>query len=143
MCDDYVVIVAITDNELVLMQRQYKPGAKKICCGFPAGFKKNDETFLSTAKRELFEETGYKAHKWNHLGTFYDNVSVTSAKFAIYLAKNLSHTEYFANPDKNESEIENMKLPIGEIKSLKMEGACMALAKEFLLKLKKHREISK
>jgi len=135
MYDDYVVIVAITNHNFVLVQKQYKPGAKKICCGFPAGFKKRREMFLSAAKRELLEETGYQAHIWEHLGTFYDNASVTSAKFAIYFAKNLSHTEYFANPDKDESEIENMEVHIDEIKSLKMEGACMALAKEFLLKL--------
>ena len=132
--DDYVVIVPV-DNNKVLIQRQYKPGAKKVCGGFAAGFKKKRESFLTAAKRELWEETGYRADNWKHLGTFYDNVSVTSARFAIYLATSLHASQPSANHDKSESKIENSKITIDGLAAIKMEGACMALAKELLSRL--------
>jgi len=131
--DDYVVIVPFDDN-FVVTQKQYKPGAKKVCYGFPAGFKKKAESSLITAKRELFEETGYRAQEWKRIATFYDNVSVSPAKFTIFFASKLKRIRSEENPDKSESKIENIKTKINDLKLLKMEGACMALACELFLK---------
>jgi ADP-ribose pyrophosphatase len=132
MYDDYVVIVPVGED-FILTQRQYKPGAKKVCNGFPAGFIKKDEQPLSAAKRELMEETGYEAAKWITLGTFYDNVSVSAAKFTIFLAEGLTLSGIHANPDKSESAIENIKVTKNSLLAVEMEGACMALAKKLSL----------
>ena len=131
--DDYVVIIA-TQNKQVITQKQYKKGAKKDCFGFPAGFKQKNETYLQAAKRELFEETGYQAKKWNKFGTFYDNNSISEAKFSIFTATELNQTESNINPDLTESSIENKWVSLKKLSSISMEGACMALAKELYVK---------
>lgn len=131
--DDYVVIIAIEGNK-VITQKQYKSGARKNCFGFPAGFKKKTETSLKAAKRELFEETGYQAKKWNKLGTFYDNASISSAKFTIFTAQELTKLNDGINPDISESRIENTWTNPKDLKKITMEGACMALARELHFK---------
>ena len=133
--DDYVVIVPFEDN-YVITQKQYKPGAKMVCYGFPAGFKKKNETSLVAAKRELFEETGYRAQGWIKVGVFYDNVSVSSAKFTIFIATKLKQSRNEENSDKSESKIENIRTKLRSLGLIKMKGACMALACELFLRLK-------
>ena len=133
--DDYVVIIPFKEDT-VMIQRQYKPGVKKKCYGFPAGFKKRNETPLNAAKRELFEETRYKADNWISLGTYYDNVSITSARFTIFLATNLEVIGNESNQDKRESKIENIPTKLNYLDSIMMEGACMALARALFLKYK-------
>lgn len=71
--DNAVHIVALTNNQKVIMVRQYKHGAGKILLEVPAGYIRKKEKPLTAAKRELLEETGYVAKKWRRLGFFYSN----------------------------------------------------------------------
>ncbi|MEK7181008.1 MAG: NUDIX hydrolase [Patescibacteria group bacterium] len=68
-----VHIVALTNNNKIIMVRQYKHGAGKILFEVPAGYLHKKEAPLAAAKRELLEETGYAAKKWRRLGFFYSN----------------------------------------------------------------------
>lgn len=70
-----VLIVAITKEGRVILVRQYKYGADEILLEIPAGYIEQGEQPLAAAKRELFEETGYKARHWKKLGFFYSNTS--------------------------------------------------------------------
>lgn len=133
--DNYIVIVPLK-GKLVLIQKQYKPGVKKICWGFPAGFINGKETAKSTAKRELLEETGLITTKLTKIGTFYDNVSKGNENFTIYLTKNTKiDKKHLSNSDKSESKIKNMWIEIKKLKNVRMLGACMSLAKEIVLKM--------
>jgi len=67
-CTDIVIILAVTKNKKVIFIEQYRPPVGKNVIEFPAGLV-NDakdckhESVAAGAKRELFEETGYKARK--------------------------------------------------------------------------------
>lgn len=65
-CSAIVIIVAMTDEERVIFVEQYRPPVGKKVIEFPAGLvndrkSRKKESLLSAAKRELLEETGYKA----------------------------------------------------------------------------------
>lgn len=128
--DDYVVIVPIL-KQRVLIQRQYKPGAQKVCWGFPAGFRKKKESFLGSAKRELLEETGLSG-KMKNVGTWFDNASVGKEKFSIFLCSVQSELKSFQNPDSGESAVQNLWVPVKNLDRYKMDGACMALAQALI-----------
>lgn len=53
-------IFAITNNNEIILAREFRPGPGKILDELPGGVIDPNETPLQAAKRELFEETGYK-----------------------------------------------------------------------------------
>src|SRR3989338_5952600 len=65
-CTAVVIILAVTREDEVLFVEQYRPPVGKVAIEFPAGLV-NDrglrvkESIVAAAKRELLEETGYKA----------------------------------------------------------------------------------
>lgn len=67
---DYAVVVALTPNRDVVVERQYKHGPRKVAINLPAGYLEPDEDPLDAARRELLEETGYSADQWCRLGSF-------------------------------------------------------------------------
>ena len=91
-CSAIVIIVAKTDDNRVLFVEQYRPPVKKRVVEFPAGLVndgefKRRESILSAAKRELLEETGYKAGKMTKLlegpvssGSSADMVTIVQAQ---------------------------------------------------------------
>jgi ADP-ribose pyrophosphatase len=65
-CTAIVIIVAVTKEQDVVFVEQYRPPVGRIVIEFPAGLAndrglRTKETALAAAKRELVEETGYKA----------------------------------------------------------------------------------
>lgn len=67
---DYVLIFAKDANEGILMERHYKHCIGRIILTCPAGGIEAGETPIKAAKRELFEETGYRAGTWRSMGAF-------------------------------------------------------------------------
>ena len=67
-CKGVVIIVAVTDDNKILFVEQYRPPVGKNVIELPAGLVNDEweyrgESLLSAAKRELVEETGYKAKR--------------------------------------------------------------------------------
>ncbi len=67
-CTGIVVIIAMTQNSNVLLIKQYRPPVGRYCIEFPAGLVNDQgnaqrESLSAAAKRELLEETGYRAKK--------------------------------------------------------------------------------
>jgi ADP-ribose pyrophosphatase len=56
----------------------------------PAGKIDSGEHALDTAKRELREETGYKASHWRHLGTMHPCIGYSNERIEIFFAHGLS-----------------------------------------------------
>ncbi len=60
-----VAVVAIDDADRVLMVRQYRHPVRRFLWELPAGLRDVDgEPPLAAARRELVEETGYRASGW-------------------------------------------------------------------------------
>jgi ADP-ribose pyrophosphatase len=84
-----VVVLAVDDSgatPLVLLERQYRHAAKDFLWELPAGRIDPGEKELQAAKRELIEETGYRADRWRRILKFYASPGFVAETMAVYLA---------------------------------------------------------
>lgn len=125
--NEFVVIVSfVSDNEVVLV-RQYKHGARKVLLGFPAGFIHKGETPELCAKRELLEETGYKAKELKLIASLFENPTRCRNKYHIIFANNiLKEKNLLVNPDKMEGKIESFIVKIDDLTSKKYMSKILA-----------------
>jgi len=84
---DYVVIVATTMDDRILTLRGYKHGPRRVCTSLPAGFIEAGEAPLDAARRELLEETGYEAERWEPLGSFVNDGNRGGGSGHLFLAR--------------------------------------------------------
>ncbi len=94
------VMMAIDPKKRILLVRQYRLPAGQYLWELPAGKVDEGETPLRAAKRELIEETGFRARKWVKLASFYPSPGFLAEKMTIYLATEL--TEGAAAPMEDE-----------------------------------------
>jgi ADP-ribose pyrophosphatase len=84
----------------LLFERQYRYPLARVFIEFPAGKVDPGEDPLTTAKRELTEETGYVAARWTHLATMHPVISYSTEQIDIFVAEDL--TQVGARPDVGE-----------------------------------------
>jgi len=82
-------VVALDGRRRVLLVSQYRLPARDIIWELPAGKVDAGETPLQAAKRELIEETGYRARTWKKLATFYTSPGFLGEKMNVFLATGL------------------------------------------------------
>ena len=82
------IIVALDKDKNLILVRQFRYTLKEFTYENPAGAKDENESFLDTAKRELFEETGYQSKDFISLGNYHDLPNETCHKAEIFLALN-------------------------------------------------------
>ena len=87
------VMMAVDEKKRILLVRQYRLPAGKMLWELSAGKVDEGETPLQAAKRELIEETGYRARKWEKLSSFYPSPGFVAEKMTIYLATELTAGE--------------------------------------------------
>ena len=115
LAGDGVAIVAITeDDELIMIQEPRTP-VERVVLDIPAGKLENGEDPEEAAIRELEEETGYKANYMKKLRDVYPSVGYSNEKLTICLAKDLVKTERHLDFDE---DIEVVKIPLKEVKKL-------------------------
>jgi len=83
------VMMAMDEKDRILLVRQYRLPADDYMWELPAGKIDDGEKALQAAKRELAEETGYKAKTWTKLATFYVSPGYVQERMTIFLAKDL------------------------------------------------------
>jgi len=86
-----VLIVPVLPDGRLVVERQYRYPLDRVFVEFPAGKLDPGEGELATARRELLEETGYKAATWTPLGTIHTLISYTNEKIDFYVAEGLVH----------------------------------------------------
>lgn len=83
---DYLVALAITPENRILLVRQYRPAIEQFSLELPAGMLEQGETPSDAIERELLEETGYSARSITPLGvtaTCTSRISNTMYSFFI------------------------------------------------------------
>lgn len=86
------VIVAITDADEVILVEQYRVPLGRSCLELPAGLIGDvdaGEPLAAAARRELEEETGYRAGAIEPLGTFHSSPGMVSEGFTLVRARDL------------------------------------------------------
>ena len=83
------VMMAVDEKKRILLVRQYRLPAGMAMWELPAGRLDPGEKPLQAAKRELIEETGYRARKWRKLASFYASPGYVAEKMTIFLATDL------------------------------------------------------
>lgn len=114
-----VGIVALTEDNEVLLVRQYRYPYGEIITEIPAGKRDKGEDPLTTGMRELEEETGYRAATYTPLGTLYPTPGCCDEVVYLYLATGLTQSE--AHPDEDEF-VEVERCPLEEMVRRVMAG---------------------
>jgi ADP-ribose pyrophosphatase len=83
------VMLAEDEKRRILLVRQYRLPAAKYLWELPAGRLDPGENALTAAKRELKEETGYKARRWTRLASFWVSPGYVGERMTIYMAQDL------------------------------------------------------
>ena len=84
------VMMAVDEKNRVLLVRQYRLPAGKNLWELPAGRLDPGEKPLQAAKRELIEETGYRARRWSKLASFWVSPGYVQERMTIFLATDLT-----------------------------------------------------
>ena len=96
----------------ILLIRQYRHAAGKFLLELPAGRIEPGERLIPAAKRELIEETGYRAKRWSQHVRYYASPGFLSETMNVLLAEELSLGE--ATPEEDE-RIEVQMTPLSEV----------------------------
>jgi 8-oxo-dGDP phosphatase len=112
-----VAVVALDDEDRVVLLRQYRHPVRAHLWELPAGLRDEDgEPPLRTAQRELAEEALLAAGRWSLLTTVYNSPGFSDEQVLIYLAEDLSEV---ARPDgfvveHEEADMTLERLPLAE-----------------------------
>ena len=111
---DWVLILALTPQEEVVMVRQYRHGTEQVCLELPGGLvDPGDDSPALSARRELLEETGYQANEITLVGECCPQPAIMTNKCLFYLAQNVVRVQT-QNLDAGE-DIEILEIPLKEI----------------------------
>lgn len=114
VCDG-VMIIPITENDEVIMLKQFRPAISDYLYELPAGIIDPGETIEEAARRELFEETGLKAKSYElYLKPSYTSVGLTDETTAI--VKMVVEGEISTENIEDDEDIEVFKLKIKDAK---------------------------
>jgi len=114
-------VLALDDQERVILVRQYRQPAAAVLLEIPAGKLDPGEEPLECAKRELAEETGLCGNSWRPLGWFYLSPGFCNEKIHLFLARELTSTHPLPTADLEEM-VEVISLPLGELLEMAAQG---------------------
>lgn len=114
-----VTIIPVTDNEEILMVRQYRYPHHKVMLEIPAGKIEPGEKHYDCGKRELLEETGCTCKKYEYLGEIVPTPAYVSEVIHLYIASGLE----FSAQDLDEDEFLDVeKVPLEKAVSMVLNG---------------------
>src|SRR5262249_17336011 len=87
------VVMPVDQRGRILLIKQFRLPARTFLWELPAGRLDPGESVLQAAKRELQEETGYKARRWKKLIKFFASPGFLEEEMTIYVAEDLAAGE--------------------------------------------------
>lgn len=117
---DAVNVVAVTPQHTMIFVRQYRFGIEDFTLELPGGLLDMEESVLTAAKRELREETGYAAERWEAIGKVASNPVFMDSYIHHYLADQ-AEARFELAPDEGE-DVEIVEIPVEEVKHLLHTG---------------------
>jgi ADP-ribose pyrophosphatase len=139
-----VVVLAVKETSsgpMVLLEHQYRHAAQQYLWELPAGRIDNGEKPLAAAKRELIEETGYRAKKWKRILYFFATPGFVAEPMSLFLAEDLTEGE--AEPEDDEV-IHIEMVPLAKAVKMVIGGKiCDAKTISGVLWLAQQRKVSK
>jgi 8-oxo-dGDP phosphatase len=120
-----VAVLVLDSANRVLMIRQYRHPAGYQLWEIPAGLRDvPGEPLLEAAKRELIEETGYRARQWHVLVDTFTSPGFSNERMRIFLARDLlqnrDRREY--QPEHEEKFLTAAWVPLAEAVRLALAG---------------------
>lgn len=116
------VAVAVTQDEKIVMVKQFRKAMERDVLELPAGKLEENEEPIEAIKRELSEETGYRAKDIKLMSVFHPSVGYTSEALYIFLAMNLEKGS--TNFDEDE-DLEIVEIPFKEAVDMVVRGDIM------------------
>ncbi len=103
-------IVALTAERRVLLVRQFRQPVGRELLELPAGTIEPGESSLACARRELAEEVGQAAERWERLISFYPSPGVLTEELHVFLAEDLQASA----AEREEEDLRVESLPLEE-----------------------------
>ncbi|MDR3726592.1 MAG: NUDIX hydrolase [Terracidiphilus sp.] len=122
-----VVILAVDSSKSkkdpwIVVERQYRHAANQFLWELPAGKLEEGEDPLAGAKRELEEETGYRAKKWKPLVKYFASPGFLGESMLVFLAEGLVAGD--AHPEADE-QIELRLVKLSEVLKMIAKGSIL------------------
>lgn len=109
-----VAVIALHEDKMIVVE-QYRKPLEKSQIEIPAGKLDPGEDPLDAARRELEEETGYRAGSIRHVSSFYTSPGFADELLHLYVAEQLAPGD--VRPDDDEF-LECSAITLAEAKSL-------------------------
>lgn len=94
-----VAVLVIDESDKIVMVEQYRKAFESMSLEIPAGKLEKGEEPVSSAERELAEETGYTAESLEKIFSFYGAPGFCSERVDVFVAKGLSAGEMNLDED--------------------------------------------
>ena len=113
--------VPVTAEGTLILVKQYRFAVQGRLLEFPAGTVEPGETPEATIQREIEEETGYHADRWQKLGEFFVAPGYSDESIHAYLAQDLTQLENPPSQDADE-DIETVMMTIAQVEKAIQTG---------------------
>ena len=118
-----VAVLALDEQDRVLMIRQYRHPVARQLWEIPAGLRDvTGEALADTARRELLEETGHVAREWHVLLDSYSSPGIITERMRIFLARGLEAADSGYQRQGEEKFLRTAWVPLAEAAAAALAG---------------------